>query len=148
MINERYIRRLLKIAHTRIEDITGKSVSVFFEGKDYVYYDDITGKLMEELAMTEDQIDYLMGSLYVNVARSSDEYENLPTIKTPEKHKHKLVVEELWTVRHNRNLEVEAYSPVMSGFMAWNDPGEYEVSNDEEFINHEDTEMFYIGIVL
>jgi hypothetical protein len=147
MIPEGFLRRALKVAHETIEDKTRMSPNDFLNGDDYVYYEDVSGELMSKLALTEQQVDLLLGYLYENVARSSEEYLNMPSFKKPKEQTHEVWIEEVWIARYNRKLHVNAYNPIMAQFLSYEDPGEYEVGQpEEEWVSHEDTEMNYNGI--
>ncbi len=147
MIPEGFLRRALKVAHDTIEDITGMSPIKLLNSDDYVYYEDVSGELMSKLALTDRQVDILLGYLYENLANTSYAYENMVSFKQPQIKTHEVSVEETWTIRYKRKLHVEAYNPLMAQFLSYEDPGAYEVGQpEEEWMDHLETEMYYKGI--
>ena len=142
-------KRALKMAHEVVESETGKHPTELFneENTNTFDYETVTGVLMEKLALSDKDVDLLMGYLYENAQHTSDDYINLTTIVQPKMGKHEIFYEEVWIARDVRKLHVPAYNPLMAQFLTLEDPGYYEKSSDVEWVSHEDTETTYNGIV-
>jgi hypothetical protein len=100
-MTNQFLRRILPKIHKKITDeLQGEPIKLFFEEESHVWeYETISGDLMESLALTTEQVDLIMGILYVNLRDTPEEYASVEKFKKPSKVSYLIDKDEIWTAR-------------------------------------------------
>ncbi len=126
----------------------GESVRFFFENENYTTeYNLITGKMMELYALTEEQIDYVLGVMYTNLRDTPEEYVTIDNFKKPVNSTYHIDSDEIWTVRQTHSYKVDGYFPTMAGMKVEEDVAGAHFDEHVEWLSHQDTTLDFRGEV-
>ena len=148
-MTNKFFRKVLPLIHKNIaKEMQGEPVKFFFEKEDYAWgYSTITGNLMELYALSDEQVDYVMGVLYANLRDTPEEYVMIENFKKPVSSTYLIDSDEIWIARQTYSYKVDGYFPTMAGIKVEEDTAGDYFNEDVEGLTHEETSLDYKGKV-
>ena len=148
-MTNQFFRKVLPIIHKNIgKEMYGQPVRFIFENADYIgEYSSVTGKIMEIYALSDEQMDYVMGVMYVNLRDTPEEYGTIENFKKPVSSTYHIDSDEIWIARQTYSYKVDGYFPTMAGVKVEDDVVGDHFAEDVEWISHEETSLDFKGEV-
>jgi len=148
-MTNQFFRKVLPIIHKNIgKEMYGQPVRFIFENADYIgEYSSVTGKIMEIYALSDEQMDYVMGVMYVNLRDTPEEYGTIENFKKPVSSTYHIDSDEIWIARQTYSYKVDGYFPTMAGIKVEDNVVGDHFGEDVEWISHEETSLDFKGEV-